>query len=355
MLLQRNPRVDENAIGPKAVPTRAALAQDLLEGFGATPKRLPSRWFYDDEGSRLFQQIMAMPEYYLTRTEHDILRNNAAEIAEWIVPDSGPLHLVELGSGDGEKTLSLCRTLLAMDVPCTFHPIDVSEHALSALEKRFRAQLPDLKVAPVLGSYDERWPGLPPAQRQVVLLLGSSLGNLAQPQAVALLEHIRAHMRPDDVLLLGLDLKKDPHAILAAYNDAGGITAAFNLNLLRRLNRELGMNFDLAQFRHFPTYSPLDGAARSFLVSLKRQTVHSDVLSRDFTFQSGEAIYTEQSQKYTLGMIDELAQAADFDVRSHVTDDLGWYTIAVLQARAESRGSASAGDHRSLGRKVAIT
>lgn len=334
------PLLDTPVPGPAHHPAAPDLARDVVAGLGADPRRLPSRWFYDDEGSRLFQRIMAMPEYYLTRVEHGILRDGAAELAEWIVRGRDPVHLVELGSGDGEKTLSLCQSLQAMGVPFTFHPIDVSGQALSDLQRRFRERLPDARVVPMLGDWSEHWPRLPAGQRQVAMLLGSSLGNLSRPEAIALLSRIRSRLGVDDVLILGLDLKKDPHTILAAYDDAAGITAAFNLNLLRRLNRELRMDFDLAEFHHFATYSPLDGAARSFLVSRRRQVVRSAVLGRRFSFQAGEAIYTEQSQKYTPGMIDDLASAADFTVRSHVTDDLGWYTLAVLKPR---RGPAMAG------------
>ncbi|WEF31557.1 L-histidine N(alpha)-methyltransferase [Pseudoduganella chitinolytica] len=320
---------------PRAVD--AALARDVRDGLGATQKTLPSKWFYDDEGSRLFQRIMTLPEYYMTRTEHGILKHKADRLADWIAPDGRALDLIELGSGDGEKTLSLCETLLRREIACTYHPIDVSQHALSELAARFSGALPALDVRPILGDYFDDWPATSPLRRQVALLLGGNLGNLTFDQSVALLDRIRARLAQGDVLLLGLDLKKDPAMILAAYDDAQGVTAAFNLNLLRRLNRELDMDFDLAQFAHFPTYSPLDGAARSFLVSRRRQTVRSSVLGCAFAFQKGETIYTEQSQKYSFDMIVQLAAASGFAVASHVTDDLGWYTVAVLQAIEQRR------------------
>jgi dimethylhistidine N-methyltransferase len=313
-------------------PVDAALARDVLEGLGAAQKRLPSKWFYDDEGSRLFQKIMTLPEYCPTRTEHGILKHKASQLVQWIAPDARALDLIELGSGDGEKTLSLCAALLRRDLRCTYYPIDVSQHALSELGARFHSVLPELDVRPVRGDYFDDWPATSGPRRQVALLLGGNLGNLTFDESVALLGRVRLRLAHGDVLLLGLDLKKDPAMILAAYDDAQGVTAAFNLNLLRRLNRELDMDFDLSQFSHFPTYSPLDGAARSFLVSRRRQVVRSGVLGRTFPFQKGETIYTEQSQKYSFEMIVQLAAASGFAVASHVTDDLGWYTVAVLQA-----------------------
>ncbi|MRW90054.1 L-histidine N(alpha)-methyltransferase [Duganella sp. FT80W] len=313
----------------------AALARDVIAGLSAEQKFLPSKWFYDDEGSRLFQHIMALPEYYLTRTELGILHNQSGELAKWIAPDALAVDLIELGSGDGAKTVSLCEALLRQGVQCTYHPIDVSKHALTDLQRRFQAELPALPLRPIQGDYFERWPGTPPSHRQVVMLLGSNLGNLNQKQSVDLLSRVRSRLLVGDVLLLGLDLKKDPGMILAAYNDSQGVTAAFNMNLLRRLNRELEMDFDTEHFSHYASYSPLDGTARSFLVSKRRQTVRSRILDREFNFVCGETIYTEQSQKYSTEMITQLAVASGFDVANVITDDFGLYAIAILRARTQ--------------------
>jgi len=166
----------------------------------------------------------------------------------------------------------------------------------------------------------------------VAMLLGSNLGNQTHDQAIALLRRVRSKLRSGDALILGLDLKKDPQVILAAYNDPQGVTARFNLNVLTRLNRELGTDFDVAQFSHYASYSPLDGAARSFLVSARRQLVRSRRLACDFTFQAGETIYTEQSQKYSASMIDAMARDSGFEVQCHFTDERGWYTVVVWQA-----------------------
>lgn len=307
-----------------------ALAKHVLLGLSAAQKALSSARFYDDEGSRLFQRIMALPEYYLTRVEHQLLRDRADELARWIDPQRKPLDLIDLGSGDGEKTLSLCRSLHDRDVDCVYRPMDVSQHALAALSQRFEQHLPRLALEPLLGDYFEHWPLVRSERRQVAMLLGSNLGNLDEPRAVALLRSLHARLREGDMLLLGLDLAKDPRTVLAAYNDKQGVTAAFNLNLLRRLNRELGMDFDLARFSHYASYCPLEHVARSFLVSETEQAVSSRVLERTFTFNAGEAIYTEQSQKYTPEMIRELAAASGFALNSLITDDRRWYALAVL-------------------------
>jgi dimethylhistidine N-methyltransferase len=305
------------------------LSQHVLQGLSLPQKALSSAWFYDDEGSRLFQQIMALPAYYLTRVEHALLRDRSDELARWIDPDGRPLDLVELGSGDGEKTLSLCRVLHQRGIDCIYRPMDVSAHALADLGRRFSQQLPQLAVAPVLGNYFEHWPAVSPQRRQVAMLLGSNLGNFDEDGAVALLQRIHAMLRPGDALLLGLDLVKDPHVLRAAYDDPQGVTAAFNLNLLRRLNRELRMDFDLAQFGHFASYCPLQGTARSFLVSRTAQTVSSSALDRQFHFRAGETIYTEQSQKYTPASIEHLARRSGFINTQVLTDAQDWYALAV--------------------------
>lgn len=312
------------------------LALHVLQGLSAPQKALSSAWFYDDEGSRIFQKIMALPVYYLTRAEHDLLRERADEIAHWIDADRHALDLIELGSGDGEKTLTLCQTLHDHDVDCIYRPMDVSAHALAELSQRFERHLPRMALEPMLADYFEHWPATSTQRRQVAMLLGSNLGNFDEDSAVALLRRIRARLREDDVLLLGLDLVKDPHIIQAAYDDAQGVTAEFNLNLLRRLNRELGMNFDLEAFSHFASYCPLQGVVRSFLVSRSRQVVSSAVLDREFRFAAGETIYTEQSQKYTEQGIDQLARASGFQSVRVITDERRWYALVVWRRTAEA-------------------
>jgi dimethylhistidine N-methyltransferase len=309
-----------------------SLAEHVDSGLSATQKYLASGWLYDDEGSRLFQRIMTLPEYYLTRVELELLRERGADIAHCIAPRSEAVDLIELGSGDGRKTLALCETLQNRGVECVYHPIDLSSLVLQELLRRFTHHLPELPVLPCSVDYFQDWPRTASYRRQVVMLLGSNLGNFDENESNTLFQRIHSRLRKGDLLLLGLDLQKDPEIILAAYNDRDGVTARFNLNLLRRLNRELGMNFALDQFRHYATYNPLDGTARSFLVSQRHQHVHSRVLRRDFAFQTGETIYMEQSQKYTRSMIERMAARNGFAVQRQLTDSRGWYTLAALLA-----------------------
>ncbi len=305
------------------------LAQHVLHGLSAPQKALSSAWFYDDEGSRLFQRIMTLPEYYLTRAEHTLLRERVDELLRWIDPDHRPLDLIELGSGDGEKAVTLCRALHARHVDSTFRPIDVSAHALAELSRRFDEHLPRMALKPVLGDYLARWPERSPERHQVVMLLGSNLGNFDQVGACALLRRIRTQLRSCVVLLLGLDLVKDPRVIHAAYDDSRGVTAEFNLNLLRRLNRELGMNFDTGRFSHFASYCPLQAVMRSFLISHVTQVVHSTVLDREFTFAPGETLHTEQSQKYSPESIAELAELSGFAHTHLITGSEPRYALAI--------------------------
>lgn len=189
---------------------RDRLTEHVLQGLTRPQKALSSAWFYDDEGSRLFQQIMALPEYYLTRLEHELLRSRADELSRWIDPRCSPIDLIELGSGDGAKTLSLCQALAQREVDCIYRPMDVSAHALADLSRRFDTYLPRMAIEPVLGDYFEHWPQIAEGRRQVAMLLGSNLGNLDEHGAVKLLQRVHSHLRPGDLVLLGLDLVKDP-------------------------------------------------------------------------------------------------------------------------------------------------
>lgn len=311
---------------------RDPVLQQAIDGLSQPQKRLPAALFYDDAGTELFQRISALPEYYLTRVEHALLDAQGDALAALLAPASARLAMVELGSGDGSKTALIAGALLRRSVGLTYFPIDTAQLALQQLATRFARELPAVRVQPVHGDYFAQWPVLPGDHAQAVLMLGSNLGNYSTPEAIALLAAVRARMRAGDRLVLGLDLMKDPQVILDAYDDAAGVTAQFNLNLLARLNRELGMNFDLARFRHYPCYSPLDGTARSFLVSSVRQVVHSAVLDRSFAFAEGETIYTEQSQKYDRAMIEQLAAGSGFTVVGELTDARRWYALSVWQA-----------------------
>ncbi|MGC4060973.1 MAG: L-histidine N(alpha)-methyltransferase [Aquabacterium sp.] len=308
------------------------LSRHVIEGLKQTPKRLPSAYFYDDEGSRLFQRIMQLPGYYLTEAEREIMVKQWPKLLDALSPDGRPFELVELGSGDGSKTLDLCAAFAQAGAQFAYQPIDTSAHALHSLQEAFLRKLPQLPVRVQIGDYHAGWQRSANHGRQIVMFMGSNLGNLAQEEAAAFLRLMRNQLAEGDGLLIGLDLMKNPHTILAAYNDPEGVTAAFNLNLLTRMNREMGTNFLPDRFSHYATYSPLDGAARSFLVSLCAQTVRSDKLGLRFDFTAGETIYTEQSQKYSQDMITQMARQSDFVPRLRLQDSQGLYCVTYWQA-----------------------
>jgi L-histidine Nalpha-methyltransferase len=299
-------------------PTEDAVAELTMAveaGLNARPRRLPSRFFYDDAGSRLFQEIMSLPEYYLTRAEFALLEQQGAVIVEALRPsDDVPFHLVELGAGDGLKTRLLLHELMATDARFTYIPIDISKSALDGLTDALRSEIPSLAVTPLVAEYATGLASLRTLPgRKVVLFLGSNIGNFDLVGRRQFLQALAAHLTPDDRLLIGFDLQKDPRRIHAAYDDAQRVTAEFNLNLLRRLNRELGADFDLVHWGHYPSYDPLTGAMRSFLVSRQEQTVWIEVLQQSFAFDAWEAIHTEDSWKFTLGQI--TSEAADAGLR----------------------------------------
>ena len=307
------------------------MLDEIAAGLRRTPKTLSSKFFYDEAGSRLFQQIMALPEYYPTRTEYGILETCAAGLAAaWAGP--GPLHLLELGAGDGLKTKLLLRALLAAGAELTYAPVDISGSAVQQLRQSLQAEMPGLRVAPVVAEYEAALTGLRgQAGRKVVLFLGSNIGNFEPDVRRQFLAALAAPLASADALLIGFDLQKDPRQIRAAYDDAQGVTAAFNLNLLRRLNRELGADFDLAQWQHYAEYDPRGGAARSYLVSRRAQQVRLATLPDEvFEFAAWEALHTENSYKFTRPQIEELAAATGLRVAQFLTDEQGWFADVVL-------------------------
>ncbi|UOQ99575.1 L-histidine N(alpha)-methyltransferase [Hymenobacter sp. 5317J-9] len=318
-------------------PSVAELAQHVAEGLRKTPKTLSSMYFYDDAGSRLFQQIMDLPEYYPTRAEFAIFREHGAALATALSPGAGQaFSLVELGAGDGAKTKLLLRELLNAGTEFTYAPVDISSGAMTGLVDTLRRELPALRVAPVVEDYAtaltqlRTWPG-----SKAVLFLGSNIGNFGPNERLNFLRQLAAPLAPADRLLIGFDLQKDPRRIRAAYDDAQGVTAAFNLNLLTRLNRELGADFDLAHWQHYTDYSPLTGAVRSFLVSTRAQQVRFAALDETVEFAAWEVIHTENSYKFTPAQIEALAAEAGLRVVQTFTDAAGDFADVVLAARPE--------------------
>ncbi|GAB2947533.1 L-histidine N(alpha)-methyltransferase [Hymenobacter coalescens] len=308
------------------------LARHVLEGLSRPPRALSSMYFYDEVGSELFRQIMELPEYYPTRTEFELLSRHRQAISRALAPvDGRPFHLLELGAGDGLKTKILLRELLATGTAFTYAPVDISPTALDGLAASLRAELPELRVEPLTAEYTTALTALrSQSGRKAVLFLGSNIGNFLPEARQQFLAALAAQLGPDDRLLIGFDLRKAPRQIRAAYDDSQGVTAAFNLNLLRRLNQELAADFDLTAWEHFADYDPLTGAMRSYLISRRAQQVHVGALGRSFAFEAWEAIHTENSYKFTLPQIEELAAAAGLRVEQTFCDEQQWFADVLL-------------------------
>lgn len=313
--------------------SRSAFERDVLAGLSVTPKHLSSKYFYDDEGSRLFQKIMGLPEYYLTACETEIFTEQSGEIVNRLLAEGNTIDIVELGAGDGVKTALLLKEVLAKDSSAKYTPIDISEVAMTELVENFRLKLPQLAVEPKVGDYftilDEVRKSS--QRRKAVLFLGSNIGNFDAERTALFFSSLRAVMNEGDLLFIGFDLQKNPRVIHRAYDDAGGVTAKFNLNLLERINRELGGNFIIDNFLHYANYRPIEGSARSYLISRELQKV--EVAGREFTFEPWEPIFTEISQKYTLAMIERYAADAGFRVVNNFFDRRRYYCNSLWQPK----------------------
>ena len=318
--------------------TRAALTDlqpspddilgDVLAGLSMTPKRLPSKYFYDARGSRLFEDITAQPEYYLTRVEIALLDARMTDIAAAVGPRA---HVVEYGSGSGRKTEQL---LDGLRDPVAYTPIEISRSTVLASTARLAHAFPRIEMLPVCADFT-RPVELPEPAREpghtLVFFPGSTLGNFTHAEAAALLASMRATMGPRGQALIGIDLDKDTATLEAAYNDAKGVTAQFTLNLLVRLNRDIGSDFDLAGFRHHAVYARERGRIETFLVSQRAQRVC--VAGRAFPFAAGEAMQVEYSHKYTDAGFADLVQAAGLRVVERWNDPGDWFGLRLLQAR----------------------
>lgn len=316
--------------------TQNIFTADVLQGLSAKPKYLSSKYFYDDEGSRLFQEIMKLPEYYLTRAETEIFQKQTREIFEAFAADAEPFDLIELGAGDGTKTSLLIDFFLRERADFRYVPVDISREALTSLTTEFTEKYPALLMRPEQGDYFRT---LETFKRQsdrkkIILFLGSNVGNFSHAQALDFFRSLRRAMNARDRLLTGFDLHKNPKTILRAYDDAQGVTAKFNLNLLKRINRELGGDFNIEEFSHYAAYHPTERAARSFLISQRRQTVSIEAIGERFEFAQWEPIFMEISQKYDLETIDELARESGFEVERDFFDDNRFYVDSLWRPGA---------------------
>jgi dimethylhistidine N-methyltransferase len=297
------------------------LELEILNGLLSNEKLIPTRYLYDDQGSKLFQQIMALPEYYLTKAEYEILSQQADQILESLPFSDVPFQIIELGAGDGSKTKALLKEFLAEGADFTYEPIDISLHALKALEENLKRDIPDLKIQTGHGDYFEILENFSKSpEPMLVLFLGSNIGNYSEERAREILRKIRSLMHEGDALLLGADLQKNPKIIQSAYDDPYGITKRFNMNLLSRMNRELGANFHPDHFDFYCYYDLKSGVVNSYLVSLRKHEVWIKAFNRSIPFGYGETIFTECSRKFTLDQLKDWSEDAGFTLDQNFLD-----------------------------------
>jgi dimethylhistidine N-methyltransferase len=302
---------------------------DVLHGLSGSPKQLPSKYFYDETGSRLFQKITELEEYYPTRCELEVLEQNQDAISRLVT--GSPFNLVELGVGDGHKTRVIIRRFLEDGHEFDFVPIDISEPVIHTLTEGMDEEFPELRVRGLVSDYFDgvRWLSQLESRMNLVLFLGSNIGNFNRGETLSFLRTLWNSMNHDDLLLIGFDLKKNIETMIRAYNDRKGITRDFNLNLLRRINRELGADFNLDRFEHYATYDVYTGAMESYLVSLDHQRVYIEEIGQSFDFDKYEPIHTEYSYKYLESDIEYLARDTGFETQLNLYDSRSWFLDAV--------------------------
>jgi len=314
-------------VNKKITPAVEAAAkenfrEEVLRSLAKSPRELPCKFFYDERGAQLFQQICELPEYYITRTEIEILRLHGAEMAKALGPQ---IELIGLGTGAGTKTQILLEEL---QDPRVYVPIDISREQLERSAGRFNKMFPTLQILPVAADYLEPFELPLPRQlssRSVIYFPGSTIGNFEPDAAGEFLTRLIDLAGDGGGLLIGVDLQKDRHIIEAAYNDSAGVTAQFNKNLLTHINRELGGNFDLAHWQHYATYNPAEGRIELYLISEIDQAVK--ISGREFQFRAGEKILTEYSYKHTIGGFITLSRQAGFHFEEVWTDDNRWFGV----------------------------
>lgn len=305
------------------------FAADIANGLSNQPKFLQTRYIYDDEGSRLFEQIMRVEEYYLTDAEVDLLNTHKQDYASLLAPE--PVDVVELGAGNGEKTKIILEHFLDTQRQFTFRPLDISQGAIDTLEADLGRSLPALDCRGMVADYFEglQWLNTYNSNKRLVLFLGSNIGNFEPQQRSEFLDALYNALNEGDEVAIGFDFKKDPTLINGAYNDKKGVTAAFNKNILKRINQELGGHFDPDKFQFYASYNPFVGAVQSTLVATENQDVHINALDQAFHFEAWEPIHTESSFKYTVSDIQALAAQHGFKHRYLWMDSNGYYGNAI--------------------------
>lgn len=309
------------------------LALDVLTGFTSKEKYLSSKYFYDEVGSDLFVEITKSNDYYPTNCEAEIIEEHKSAIVSKLKKDK--LNLIELGAGDGHKTQLLINEIIKSDIPLEYNPIDISIDAIEGVTKKFKDYDSVFKTYGIVGEY---LPALKWAQKNkegqnLILFLGSNIGNFSLVDSIVFLRTIWNNLSDGDQILIGFDLKKEISTLLSAYNDEEGITAKFNLNILSRINNDLGADFDLNNFKHFGTYNPKIGAMESYLISMKEQTVRINHLEKEFTFNEFESIHLEYSFKYIKKDIDFLAKETGFEIIDNFTDKKGYFIDSLWKVK----------------------
>ncbi len=320
------------AIRPQAARNAAtAFAADVLEGLAATPKRLPAKYFYDEAGSRLFERITELPEYYPTRTELRILESSAESIAGLADPGA---TLIEFGSGSTAKARLLLRHMVSVRA---YVPVDISAEFVNGEAARLQADFPALRVLPVAADFTGAFelPAAVKAGPRLGFFPGSTIGNLEPHEVTGFLRRAKRALGQAAAFVVGVDLVKDPEVLYAAYNDSQGVTAQFNRNLLVRINRELGADFDVSAFEHHAFYHRELRRIEMHLASLRRQKVR--ILSKCFEFRAGETIHTENSYKYTIESFAALARGAGWSIGAVWTDPERYFSVQALVPEAGGR------------------
>lgn len=302
------------------------FSQDIREGFSKQLKSIPFKYFYDERGSWLFQQIMQLPEYYLTDCEIEILDTYKDDLLDLFIDKNNTFNLVDLGAGDATKTRTLIEYYYSKKINFTYSPIDLSKSILTALSESVHAVYPELKYNPLNMDYWEALKKLNDTnERKIIMFLGANIGNFSLDESISFLTNLKSYLKSDDLLLVGFDLKKRPEIIYKAYSDSKGITAAFNLNLLHRINNELNANFITNYFRFYPHYNPQNGELVSQLVSLKSQIVDIKDLEMEVEFKQWDTIHTEISKKYTIEEIENLAELSGLKIKKIFFDKRNYF------------------------------
>jgi len=309
------------------------FSEDVFKGLTSSPKYLMSKYFYDEEGDHLFNEIMNLEEYYLTNCEFEILSAHKSELLELFNHTINGFQLIEFGAGDGYKTKILLNSFLKEKAKFKYIPIDISQNVLDILRDDLAKNLPELQVETLNEEYFKALKKLNLAgnSRKIVLFLGANIGNFNASQTSDFLTKLSYNLHEKDLLMIGFDLKKDPKIIQSAYDDPLGITRDFNLNLLSRINRELGGHFDITKFIHHPVYDPISGEMQSFLLSAEEQEVCIDALNAKIHFYAWEPIHTEMSKKYDLKEIEDLAVATGFKPKRHFFDARNYFVDSVWE------------------------